>query len=382
MLLKAVNQSLNNGQLINATLENFMLKFSASSIYPFLLKLTIPFMLIYSLLIAPFFFTLLRILEPCEDFKLHRCERYNEEKTLTRLANNLQVAGFHIIYGFNIAYHKDIFNDYYLEAFKVGKRLYIFKQNIYIKVFVYNQETLHEVSSNIQNQIETSIQEGIQYFAKHGGGNNGFILPMFIFNDADLDTKKLIVSKYLKIRNIRVLPCLYNGNEDWWYHKREKKPIILSVIKKLERSINDQFSNEEFNEWYDENYYFLKGHGYSYYKQGLELLEFRKYKDALWNFLKAIKQTKNDRDVSQGYLLAAICYENLNQPEEAAKAYKQCFSYNSQNYKALSGLAIIYTHMGDYEQAIRYYEDYFIFDPEDKLSLQNYQLLKSDLNAK
>ncbi len=366
IFFKAIDQSLTErafqGFFNSTYLGEVMIKYSSTDAYQLLLRLTIPFLLLFGLIIGPFFLTLFKCLEPCEDYRFHKTnEEYNQDKTLKRLTDNLIFEKYTLSYGTNRVDHEDMKDTYYIEAFRANQKLFS-KDNIFIRVYVYPYVSFHRKKPQIERQLEDSYATANKLFTRHGKGKRNFILPIFIVEDTDLQTKRFIVEQYRKEGSLRILPVLYSGSENWWFHKRAKRPFILSILKILERN-EKRVTNEEFERNYQEANYFLKGNGYSYYQYGLEYMEKGKYKQALKQFKYATKYAKTDRDKSHGYFLIGACHNHLHSKDESIEALQTAINIQPKNYNALGLLALVYSKHGDYEKALPYFEQYLTAFP-------------------
>ncbi len=355
----AINQSIVEGAFqgfFNTSgLGSVMIKYSSTELYHILLDITFPLLILFSFIIGPISITIFRILTPCEDFNPHEAyEIYNQEKTLKRLTDNLVYEKYKPRYGSNRMDYDDIKDTYYLEAFQVNHRLFS-KENVFLRVYVYPNVHFHRDSEQMKQQLEDSFSTGKELFTKHDKARKNYIIPIFITENSDLKTKEFIVKQFHKQKNIRQLPLLYCGAENWWFHKRTKRPFIVSILKTLERS-EKQISNEEFERSYQEANYFLKGNGYTDYKQGNEYLEKGKYKQALKHFMKALKGAQSDRDKSHAYSLIGLCHNELNAKEECINALTSATRINTKNYDAWEYLGMVYFHYKDYENALSCFE--------------------------
>lgn len=375
IFFKAIDQSLTERSFqgfFNSTyLGEVMIKYSSTYIYQLLLDMTIPLLFLFAFLIGPLFITFFKCLIPCEDYNFHKSyEDYNQEKTLKRLTDNLIYEKYALNYGINRVDHEEIKDTYYLETFRVNRKIFS-KENIFLRVYVYPYVSFHRKNSQMQRQLEDSYTTAQELFAKHGNGKKNYILPIFIVENTDIQTKRFIVSQYRKEGHLSLLPVLYCGTENWWFHKRAQRPFILSILKTLERN-EKRVTSEEFERNYQEANYFLKGNGYTYYTYGMEYMEKGKYKQAIKQFKYALKYAKTDRDKSHAHVLIGVCHNHLNSKNESIEALKTALTFNSKNYDAWGCLSLIYSKYGDYENALPYFEQYLIVFPENTNFICNY----------
>jgi tetratricopeptide (TPR) repeat protein len=368
IFFKAIDQSLTEhafqGFFNSTYLGIFMMQYSSTEVYQLLLDITTPLLFLFSFLVGPFFLILFRILIPCEDFKMHRAyKEYDQEKTLKRLTDNLSFEKYSLRYGIDRIDHEDIKDTYYLETFRVNQKLFS-KENIFIRVYVYPQIFFQKYNMQIQRQIEDSFTSAKELINRHGRCKINYIVPIFIVENSDIETKRFIVKQYHKEGRLSLLPVLYNGAEDWWFHKRAKRPFIISILKTLVRN-NNPLSSEEIERQYQEANYFLKGKGYDYYRNGCEYFEKGKYKQALKQFLIAARYAKSDRDSCQAYTLIGICHNQLYSKNESIKAFKTALQYNSKNYDAWEWLGVVYSEYNDYEKALPCFEKCHIAFPDN-----------------
>ena len=359
IFFNAMNQAMIEGAfqgfLITTGLGNIMIRYSTTKLYQGLLDISIPLLFLFSFIIGPIFITFFRILIPCEDFKQHEVdEKYDQEKTLKRLTDNLRYEKYTLRYGISRIDQEDVKDTYYLEAFRVNRRLFS-KENVFLRVYVYPSVILHKSNEQIQCQLEDCTSAAKDLFNKLGNAKRNYIIPIFITENADLKTKEFIVEQFQRQGNLRLLPVLYSGAENWWFHKRTKRPLILSIFKILERN-EKQMSSEEFERIYQEANYFVKGKGYSYYNLGNEYLEKGKYRQALKQFMKALDGTPSDRDKSHAYSLIGICHNELDAKEECIKSLTLATGLNPKNYDAWEYLGMVHFRYKDYEGALSCFE--------------------------
>jgi tetratricopeptide (TPR) repeat protein len=370
IFFRALNQSLEGDQyskfIALSKLGIFMIEHSNTPIYKFFINISIPMLFIYPFIIAPIATWISKIYMACEDNKKHENNVVvNNTKILKRITNNLLHEKYSINYGINNSY-----KDFYMEAFQSRKRLFVFNENIYIRIYVYPYITFNKIYHVLDEQIKETYHsyKNKSHFINTKGCT--YIIPIYIFENADIQTKEYIIQQYRKESNKRIMPVVYVKEEDWWYHRRRKSPWILSIIKYLELT-DEAKTKEDLNIWYEDTFFEFKGKGYSYFTEGMNDYENKKYKKALDNFRKATKLTKFDNDLCNTYFMMGNCYNELKLYQESIDAFNQVLSIKSNYNDVYHHLAVIYMKQKEFSQALNNFEIYLNKNPDDLYALVN-----------
>jgi Flp pilus assembly protein TadD len=94
----------------------------------------------------------------------------------------------------------------------------------------------------------------------------------------------------------------------------------------------------------------LKGLGEppDYYREGLKLAEEQKHHEALTSFRLALRTRPDDADIMEQM---AVIYTHIGMPDEAVKYYEEAIITGRGSPAAHYGLAFLFLHRGDGERA-------------------------------
>lgn len=99
-----------------------------------------------------------------------------------------------------------------------------------------------------------------------------------------------------------------------------------------------------------------------YYQEGVELLEARKFHDALTSFRLALKESPGDPIVLQQI---AMCYTRIGLTDDAAKTYRHVLQKDPNSPGANYGLAFILLRGDRPEESIPHLETFLSNAPEE-----------------
>jgi tetratricopeptide (TPR) repeat protein len=100
-----------------------------------------------------------------------------------------------------------------------------------------------------------------------------------------------------------------------------------------------------------------------YYREGLKLAGEEKYHEALTSFRLALKSQPNDSDIMQQM---AVVYTHIGMPEEAIRLYEAAIRASDDAPAAHYGLAFILLKQGDAANARRHLNEFLKHPPGDE----------------
>lgn len=96
------------------------------------------------------------------------------------------------------------------------------------------------------------------------------------------------------------------------------------------------------------------------------------------NYNKALKylwelypKAENQRDAVAVLLFVALCYTDMGLNEEAIKAYYKLIELDHRHEQAHSNLGLIYVHEGNYEMAIKHFDESIRCQPDNYYAYVN-----------
>ncbi|UCF18515.1 MAG: tetratricopeptide repeat protein [Gemmatimonadota bacterium] len=100
-----------------------------------------------------------------------------------------------------------------------------------------------------------------------------------------------------------------------------------------------------------------------YYKEGLKLAGKGKHHEALTSFRLALKERPEDAEIMQQM---ALVYTHIGLPDEAIRCYEDCLEVTETAPAAHYGLAFLYLHRGDVGNARLHLKAFLREPPADE----------------
>lgn len=97
-----------------------------------------------------------------------------------------------------------------------------------------------------------------------------------------------------------------------------------------------------------------------YYREGLKLADEQKYHEALTSFRLALRTRPDDADIMEQM---AIIYTHIGMPDEAVKYYEEAITTGHGSPAAHYGLAFLFLRRGDGDRARRHLQAFLAQPP-------------------
>ncbi len=99
-----------------------------------------------------------------------------------------------------------------------------------------------------------------------------------------------------------------------------------------------------------------------YYREGLKLVEQKKYHEALTSFRLALRLSPQDAEILQQM---AVVYTHIGLPDEAIRFYRQAIEAEARAPAAHYGLAFLLYHRGELAAARKHLEAFLASPPAE-----------------